>query len=136
MHVLDLKPFQVGLGHIGLIGHHGVKLVWPFLLIILFRALKHWKSKRRKTPQIWAHQKHESINSFIQLVTMNHIVINVNSSKTIISLCIKNMLLKPMSLINKINKFTCIYCCIIWWPPNESFSFIFQLPNGKSLIIK
>ncbi len=29
MHVLDLKPFQVGLGHIGFIGHHGVKLVWP-----------------------------------------------------------------------------------------------------------
>jgi hypothetical protein len=130
MHVLDLKPFQVGLGHIGLIGHHGVKLVWPFLLIILFQALNTRRAKGER------HQKHASINSFIQLVTMNHIVIDVNSSKTIISLCIKNLLLKPMFLINKINKFTCIYCCIIWWPPNESFSLIFQLPNGKSLIIK
>jgi len=45
MHVLDLKPFQVGLGHIGLIGHHGVKLVWPFLLIILFQALNTRRAK-------------------------------------------------------------------------------------------
>jgi hypothetical protein len=41
VHVLGLKPFQVGLGHIGLIGHHGAKLVWPFALFILFQALKH-----------------------------------------------------------------------------------------------
>jgi hypothetical protein len=32
-------------------------------------------------------------------------------------------------------KFTYIYCCIIWWPPNESFFFNFQLPNGQLLIL-
>jgi hypothetical protein len=36
MHVLDLKPFQVGLGHIGFTRCHGVKPVWPFGLFILF----------------------------------------------------------------------------------------------------
>jgi hypothetical protein len=40
MHVFDLKPFEVSLGHIGLIGHHGVELVWTFMLPILFQALK------------------------------------------------------------------------------------------------
>jgi hypothetical protein len=25
--------------------------------------------------------------------------------------------------------------CIIWWSPNESFSLIFQLPNGQLLIL-
>jgi hypothetical protein len=36
VHVLDLKPFEMGLGHIGFIGHHGVELLWPFMLFILF----------------------------------------------------------------------------------------------------
>jgi hypothetical protein len=40
VHVLDLKPFQVGLVHIGLTRHHCAKLVWPFMLFILFQALK------------------------------------------------------------------------------------------------
>jgi hypothetical protein len=89
MHVLDLKPFQVGFGHIGFIGHHGVELVWPFVLFILFQTLKHYKRKKGKKHQkIQAHQRHASINNLIQLVTMNHIIINVDSNKTITSLCI------------------------------------------------
>jgi hypothetical protein len=49
VYVFDLKPFEVGLGHIG---HHGGKLVWPFMLFILFQTPKHFKNKRRETPQI------------------------------------------------------------------------------------
>ncbi len=47
---------------------------------------------------------------------------------------VKHLLPEPMFLINMINKFTYIYCCITWWLVNESFSFIFQLPNGQLLI--
>jgi hypothetical protein len=36
VHVLDLKPFEVGLSHIRLTGHHGAELVWPFVLLIFF----------------------------------------------------------------------------------------------------
>jgi hypothetical protein len=86
VHVFDLKPFQVSLSDIRLTRHHCVKLVWPFVMFILFQTLKHYKSKRRKTPQIQAHQRHASIKSFIQLVAINHIIINVDSSKTITSL--------------------------------------------------
>ncbi len=47
VHVLDLKPFEVGLGHIGLIGHHGAELMWYLVLLIVFQTLEHEKSKRR-----------------------------------------------------------------------------------------
>jgi hypothetical protein len=48
---------------------------------------------------------------------------------------VKNLLPEPMFLINWINKFTHIYCCIIWWSLNEKFSLIFQLTNGQFLIL-
>ncbi len=134
VHVLDLKPFEVGFGHIGLTRHHGAELLQPFMLFILFQTPKRQKSKRRKTPQIQAHQRHASINNFIQLVTMNHIIIDVifkQDNNFTMHRLVKNLLPKPMFLINMINKFTYIYCCIIWWPPNESFfSFSnFQMVN-------
>jgi hypothetical protein len=52
-----------------------------------FPSTKTLEEQKKETPQIQAHQRYASINSFIELVAMNHIIIDVNSSKIVISLC-------------------------------------------------
>jgi hypothetical protein len=64
--VLDLKPFQVALGHIGFIGHHGAELVWPFMMFIIFQAFKTLeKQKERDTTNIGTPKtcKHQLLHS-------------------------------------------------------------------------
>jgi hypothetical protein len=62
VHVLDLKPFEVGLGHIGLTRHHGcqatmaLRVVHPLPSTKILKEQKEKDTTNTSTPKTCNHQ--------------------------------------------------------------------------------
>ncbi len=69
-----------------------------------------------------SHSSSYAFNSINNTHQKKIITSTSNLKQNIVNISLLDHLMKQ-NIINT-------YCCIIWWPPDESFSLIFQLLNG------